>query len=66
MQIEQTQWMQGKRWKPAPPGRLGAGAHLVLLFGGTDVLREQHHVNELTQAYPNAHLLGGRQPTTRR
>jgi hypothetical protein len=58
MQIEQTQWTQGKGWKPAPPGRLGAGAHLVLLFGGTDVLKEQHHLDELTQAYPNAHLLG--------
>jgi hypothetical protein len=60
MQIEQTQWTQGKGWKPAAPGRLGAGAHLVLLFGGADALKEQHHLDELTQAYPNAHLLGGR------
>jgi hypothetical protein len=33
MQIEQTRWSQGKDWIPAPPGKLGAKAQLVLLFG---------------------------------
>jgi len=29
MQVEQTRWMQGKGWIPAPPGQLGAKAQKV-------------------------------------
>ncbi len=40
MQIEQTRWSQGKDWTPAPPGKLGAKAQLVLLFGSPACLRQ--------------------------
>jgi hypothetical protein len=40
------------------PGRVGEAAQLVLLFGSRGVLKEQHHLDEIKQAYPRAHLLG--------
>jgi hypothetical protein len=58
MQIEQMRWTQGSGWEPTAPGRLGDAAQLVLLFGSTAVLKEQRHLDEIRQAYPNAHLLG--------
>src|SRR5437660_8687704 len=61
MQIEQMRWTQGKGWEPMPPGKLGEArlhAQLVLLFGSTAVLKEQRHLDEIRQTFPNAHLLG--------
>ena len=58
MQIEQMRWTQGSGWEPTAPRRLGDAAQLVLLFGSTAVLKEQRHLGEIRQAYPNAHLLG--------
>lgn len=58
MQIEQMRWTQGNGWEPTAPGRLGDAAQMVLLFGSTAVLKEQRHLGEIRQAYPNAHLLG--------
>lgn len=58
MQIEQMRWTQANGWEPTAPGTLGKPAQLVLLFGSTGVLKEQHHLDEIKQAYPNAHLLG--------
>jgi hypothetical protein len=52
------QWTQSSGWELAIPGKLGAAAQLVLLFGTTSVLKEQHHLAEIKQAYPNAHLFG--------
>src|SRR5215469_4037004 len=57
MQIEQTHWREGKGWAP-PLSRTLRDAHLVLLFGGTEVLKDPQHVAALRQAYPEAHLLG--------
>jgi hypothetical protein len=58
MKTEQTLWTQGNGWEPTAPGRLGTAAQLVLLFGSTEVLKEQQHLDEIKQAYPTAHLLG--------
>jgi hypothetical protein len=58
MKTEQTRWIQGNGWEPTAPGKLGAAAQLVLLFGSPAVLKEQHHLDEIKQAYPDAHLLG--------
>jgi hypothetical protein len=58
MKTEQTRWTQGNGWEPTAPGRLGTAAQLVLLFGSTEVLKEQQHLDEIKQAYPTAHLLG--------
>lgn len=58
MQIEQMRWTQGNGWELMTPSRLGEAAQLVLLFGSTALLKEQHHLDEIKQAYPHAHLLG--------
>jgi hypothetical protein len=58
MKIEQTRWTAAKGWEPAPPGKLGEGAQLVLLFGSTSLLKEQKYLAEIKRAYPNALLFG--------
>src|SRR5258706_1522104 len=58
MQIEQTRWSQGKDWTPAPPGKLGAKAQLVLLFGSPACLKQTAWQDDIASAYPNAHRLG--------
>jgi hypothetical protein len=58
MQIEQTRWVQGKGWEPAPPGKLRNDAQLVLLFGSPACLKQTSWQAEIESAYPNAHRLG--------
>lgn len=58
MQIEQTRWSQGKGWIPAPPGKLGDSAQLVLLFGSPACLTQTKWQNDIESAYPNAHRIG--------
>jgi len=58
MQIEQTRWSQSKDWIPAPPGKLGAKAQLVLLFGSPACLKQTAWQEDIVGAYPNAHRLG--------
>jgi len=58
MQIEQTRWSQSADWIPAPPGKLGAKAQLVLLFGSPACLRQTAWQDDIKDAYPNAHRLG--------
>ena len=58
MQTEQTRWIQGKGWMPAAPGRLGATAQLVLLFGSPACLKQTAWQDEIARAYPKAHRLG--------
>jgi len=58
MQIEQTRWMQGRGWVPAPPGRLGAKAQLVLIFGSPACLKQTSWQDHIRSAYPAAHRLG--------
>lgn len=38
--------------------KLGASAHLVLLFGGTAILQKNAHLEQIKRAYPKALLLG--------
>jgi hypothetical protein len=58
MQTEQTRWIQGKGWMPAAPGRLGAAAQLVLLFGSPACLKQTGWQDDIAGAYPKAHRLG--------
>jgi len=58
MQIEQTRWSQGRDWVPAPPGKLGDKAQLVLLFGSPACLTQTQWQEDIRHAYPNAHGLG--------
>lgn len=58
MQIEQTRWSQFKGWTPASPGRLGANAQLVLVFGSPACLKQTCWQEDIMRAYPFAHRLG--------
>lgn len=58
MKVEQKRWTEAKGWEPESPGRLGESAQLVLLFGGTSILKEQKSFDEIKKAYPEAHLFG--------
>ena len=58
MRIEQTRWSPGRDWVPAPPGKLGDKAQLVLLFGSPACLKQTAWQDDIGSAYPNAHRLG--------
>lgn len=58
MQTDQARWTETDGWVPRPLGTLGEAAQLVLLFGSTSLLKEQEHLDDITTAYPNAHLFG--------
>ena len=58
MQVEQTQWSQQHGWTPAPLGKLGRSADLVLAFGSTACLENTSLLAELRAAYPQALLTG--------
>ncbi len=56
MQIEQLRWMVNKGWDNLSGNRLSP--HLVLVFGGTDILKTENPFQYLRDIYPNAHILG--------
>jgi hypothetical protein len=58
MQIEQTRWSFLKGWTPVVPGKLGAHAQVVLLFGSPACLKQQRWQEDILRAYPHAHRLG--------
>ena len=58
MKIEQRKWMRASGWKPQQAESLQKSAQLVLLFGSTALLEEQHLIEEVRQRYPGAHLMG--------
>src|SRR6266511_6344068 len=58
MKIEQSGWTAGRGWEPATPGALGESAQLVLVFGATALLQDSRHIQDIREAYPNAHVLG--------
>jgi hypothetical protein len=58
MRVEQSKWIQGRNWLPAPPGVLGKSAQLVLVFGATPILRQQDLIEQVRLAYPAAAILG--------
>jgi hypothetical protein len=59
MQIEQTRWNQAGDWTPAPPGKLEGNAQVVLLFVSPACFRQTPWQDEIRNAYPNAHRIGG-------
>lgn len=58
MKIEQRKWMRASGWMPQQAGSLQESAQLVLLFGSTALLEQQHLMEEVRQRYPGAHLMG--------
>ncbi len=55
MQLEQRSWTARDGWSP---GGVENTAQLVLLFGGTQALAEQHWREALERSYPGARLFG--------
>lgn len=58
MRAEQVKWTPAKGWEPESPGKLGKSTQLVLLFGSTSVLKNQRCLDQIKNAYPQAHLFG--------
>jgi hypothetical protein len=58
MKTEQTRWLGQHGWSPDRPGRLGADADIVLLFGSGKILSDPARLDEVSASYPRAHLLG--------
>lgn len=58
MKTEQRYWTPHAGWD-ADASSLGDAAQLVLLFGGTDMLRNRELLQEVRSHYPQALLFGG-------
>jgi hypothetical protein len=58
MKIEQRCWKAGSGWTPASNGSLIQGAQLVLIFGGTAILKMSQIAAQLRNAYPKAYFFG--------
>ena len=59
MKIEQSRWTSKQGWERDTTGsQPNLSAQLVLMFGGTDVLKTQKSLQQIRQSYPNARILG--------
>src|SRR5438045_1712259 len=58
MKIEQRMWTRATGWTPDRPWELTDSAQLVLLFGATQILKNNEHFPKIRKACPNAHILG--------
>jgi hypothetical protein len=58
MRTEQRLWTTEDGWKPAGDGSLSDKAQLVLVFGGTEVLRDSRRLGEIAGFYPGAEQIG--------
>ena len=57
MKIEQKKWTPNGGWKTTTVEPLTKQPSLVLVFGGTDVLKDVKHFQEVHIMYPNAHVV---------
>ena len=57
MKIEQATWTASKGWEPVQPGALSS-PQLVLVFGGTSLLKDRDRMNEVLGLYPDATVVG--------
>jgi hypothetical protein len=58
VKTEQRMWTPGSGWTAATGAPLAQCAQLVLVFGGTGVLRDTSVVKQIREFYPAAHILG--------
>jgi hypothetical protein len=58
LRIDQFRWTAGRGWEPRCPGGGEEGAHLLLVFGATELLREPGPLGEARAAYPGAFAFG--------
>jgi hypothetical protein len=57
MKIEQAYWYQNNSWNP-PSSTSLSDAQLALVFGSTQILKDQQFMTTLRTDYPNAYYLG--------
>ena len=57
MKTEQKKWNNSKGWNKSEAGALKNSAQLVLVFGGTQALKEKNHFNEIKSFYPKANII---------
>lgn len=58
MKIEQRYWTASEGWQTEKASSLDGDASLVLVFGGTGVLRDDARMMEMRARYPGAPILG--------
>jgi hypothetical protein len=58
MKISQIRWTIKEGWQPCFPDRPDEAVHLVFVFGSTSLLKTQSYLNDIRQAFPDAHLFG--------
>jgi hypothetical protein len=58
MNIKQNRWTQQEGWHPRFPKKVDETVDLVLIFGSTQVLKEQKFFDEIKTTYPKAHFFG--------
>jgi len=58
MKVEQHRWVMNGGWEQNQPWALGQTAQLVLLFGGTSILKDQVELQKIRSKYPAACILG--------
>jgi hypothetical protein len=58
MRIEQNQWTENKGWEKPLEQNQQKSAQLVLIFGTTELLKQDKYISEVKSAYPNAQLCG--------
>lgn len=58
MKLSQTRWTKSGGWNPGPLAPSTPPADLVLIFGATSVWAEPGLLDQVRQAFPQAHVLG--------
>ncbi|HYI02738.1 FIST signal transduction protein [Hyalangium sp.] len=58
MKVEQKTWAAAEGWRSTGEGSVGAGAHLVLLFGATARMRDPSAFRQVRAWYPEALIVG--------
>lgn len=58
MKIEQFQLNQAGQWTPATRGTMEAEAQLVLVFGGTSLVKDETIIRRIRERYPSALING--------
>jgi hypothetical protein len=58
VKVEQRKWSKLKGWEPYLLPGLSESAQLVLIFGGTHLIKEQQFFDEIKKSYPRAYILG--------
>lgn len=57
MQVSQKQWTSESGWEDLPGPDLSGAPHLVLAFGGREIVEQQKNFEYIHKQYPDAHIV---------